>query len=106
MDGLQIRQGTVYGEIATGRRCFFIHHNPMALESMRLAGDAETFDCAHPEIVSVDSLIELRKDPAWRELGDVPPEVFQQILAAVLAAPGLADETRQALVSLQNQECK
>ncbi len=103
MSNLQIRQGTVYEEAATGARWLYIHHNPMNLESMRIPATAEGFDCAHPETVSVDSLIEMRRSEAWRELGDVPANILQMILQAILASAELDDNTKQLLAALQNE---
>ncbi|MBO5958932.1 MAG: hypothetical protein J6Q65_02300 [Lentisphaeria bacterium] len=101
-NGLQIRQGTVYQETATGNRLLLIHHNPMSLQSMAIPGTAETFDCAHPALISIDDLINLRKSGQFEELGDVPADVLKQILDAVIAtAKGLDENTVKLLEAVR-----
>lgn len=102
MDGLQIRQGTVYKELATGKRLLLIHHNPMNLQSMAIPGTEETFDCAHPAFITIDDLIALRKSGQFEELGDVPAEVLAQIIDAVIAtASGLDENTVKLLEAVK-----
>ena len=43
MEGLQIRQGTVYRKTADGSRFILINHNPMQLQSMRLHENGNAF---------------------------------------------------------------
>lgn len=84
MNGLEIRQGTVYQEKATGKRLLLIHHDPMNLRSLAIPGSDESFDCAHPAEIAIDDLIALRKSGGWTELGDVPAEVLRQIVQSVM----------------------
>jgi len=102
--GLEIRQGTVYSEKSTGKRILLIHHNPMALRSLSVPATADSFDCAHASVIAVDDLIALRKSGGWEELGDVPPEVFQSILNAVIATASLAQEDVDMLKTLLKQD--
>jgi len=102
MQGLEIRQGTVYEETGTGKRLLLIHHNPMNLQSLLLrAGEADSpYDLAHPEKISVDAIIELRRSGKYRELGDVPVAEFRNLLKALLAAEPLDEEDRPFLEAL------
>ena len=102
MQGLEIRQGTVYEENGTGKRLLLIHHNPMNLQSLLLrAGGADSpYDPAHPEKISVDAIIELRRSGKYRELGDVPAAEFRNLLKALLAVESLDEEDRPFLEAL------
>lgn len=101
-NGLQIRQGTVYRELATGKRLLLIHHNPMSLQSMAIPGTDETFDCAHPALISIDDIIAIRKSGTFEELGDVPQDVLLQILDAVIStASGLDENTIKLLEAVK-----
>ncbi len=92
MQGLEIRQGTVYEESATGKRLMLIHHNPMNLCSLLLhsEGDGQSYDLTRPERISVDEIIEIRRSGKYRELGDIPAEEFRKMLKALLDS-GSAD---------------
>ena len=101
-NGLQIRQGTVYRELATGKRLLLIHHNPMSLQSMAIPGTDETFDCAHPALISIEDIIAIRKSGTFEELGDVPQDVLLQILDAVIStASGLDENTIKLLEAVR-----
>ena len=104
--GLSIRQGTVYRETASGKRLLLIHHNPMALRSLAVPGTEDSFDCAAAAVISVDDLIAMRKSGCWEELGDVPDEVFQSILNAVIASAPLADEDETILKTMAENKGK
>ena len=96
MQGLEIRQGTVYEEDGTGRRFLLIHHNPMNLCSLLLRADGagSPYDLARPERISVDEIIEIRRSGKYRELGDIPAADFHALLKALIdaRAPGLDEE--------------
>lgn len=104
MADLQFRQGTVYENEADGARLLLIHHDPMNLRSMAVPGSPDgNFDCAVPAMIAIDDIIALRKSGSWRELGDVPPEVFAQILDAVINTAGdrLPENDLRALKALK-----
>ncbi len=102
MQGLEIRQGTVYEESATGKRLLLIHHNPMNLCSLllRSEGDGQAYDPARPERISVDEIIEIRRSGKYRELGDIPAEEFGRLLKALLDSGSAAEEDLPFLKAL------
>lgn len=88
MQGLEIRQGTVYEEKATGGCLLLIHHNPMNLCSLLLRAEraGSPYDLTRPEKISVDEIIELRKSGKYREMGDIPVGEFRVLLKNFLDA--------------------
>ncbi|OQA85423.1 MAG: hypothetical protein BWY31_01945 [Lentisphaerae bacterium ADurb.Bin242] len=102
MQGLEIRQGTVYEEIGTEKRFLLIHHNPMNLCSLLLRADGAgaPYDPARPERISVDEIIELRRSGKYRELGDVPAAEFRALLKALLDAGAACEEDLPFLEAL------
>jgi hypothetical protein len=100
MEGLQIRQGTVYRKTADGSRFILINHNPMQLQSMRLHENGNAWDVSAPEIITVDGLIELRRSGEYEETGDISPEEFKQLAEALLAADSLPEDEAGLIRSL------
>ncbi len=102
MQGLEIRQGTVYEENESGKRILLIHHNPMNLCSLLLSsyGNGKAFDVARPERISVDEIIGIRRSGKYRELGDIPAEDFLTLLKTLLETGAVAEEDRPFLEGL------
>jgi hypothetical protein len=74
----------------------------MSLQSMAIPGTDETFDCAHPALISIDDIIAIRKSGTFEELGDVPQDVLLQILDAVIStASGLDENTIKLLEAVR-----
>ncbi len=103
MSGFVIRQGTVYRNKVSGARFCLINHNPMGLQSIRIPETDGSFDCVHPEIISMDFLIDLRKNGAYEDLGDLPESVFQQLLQILLASVSFPETETALLKSLLNK---
>lgn len=104
MNGLQIRQGTVYEEISTGKRLILINHNPMGLQSLvlRSTGADAAFDITNPEIITIDAVIELRKSGDYRELGDIPREALEAAVNAIVNANVLSEEETKLVKAVLN----
>ena len=105
MQGFEIRQGTVYEENESGKRILLIHHNPLNLCSLLLhsEGNGKTFDVAHPERISVDEIIEIRRSGKYTEKGDLPAEDFLALLKTLLDAGSAAEEDRPFLEALRRK---
>ena len=103
---ITIRQGTVYLEKASGRRFVLVNHNPMALESLRFwsASEAAPFDLGAPERITADELITLRNSGKYKDLGDLPPELFRQMAGALAAAGNLSETDRTLIRALLKEE--
>ena len=103
---MKIRQGTVYLEKASGRRFVLVNHNPMALESLRFwsASEADPFDLGAPERITADELIALRNSGKYEELGDLPPELFRQLVGKLSAAGNLPERDLSLLRALLKEE--
>ena len=92
MEGLQIRQGTIYRKRDDGSEFVLINHNPMQLQSLRLHQRAGEWDCRAPELLAVDTLIEIRKSGEYEELGDMESDEFKVLLDKLIAAGSLPED--------------
>jgi len=102
MDGMIIRQGTIYEHRTSARRLLVINHNPMQLESLLLTAAAPDapLDLDSLQVVAIDELISLRRSGEYRDLGDLPSDGFQRLLRALLSAPELSEDLRTLLEAL------
>ena len=92
MEGLQVRQGTVYRKLADDSRFVLINHNLMQLQSLLLRDLAGQWDCSAPEIIAVDTLIDIRKSGEYEELGDMESSEFRELLEKLIAADSLPED--------------
>ena len=80
MDGYTFQTHSVYRDKSTGGLLLLVHHNPMALCSLLLAGKADSFDTAAPQQVGVDTIIGMRKSGQFEELEPIPEDRFAALL--------------------------
>lgn len=106
MSELSFRQGTVYGHIKSGERRLIINHNPMQLQALRLVSPApdQAFDLGSLEVITIDELIELRQNEDWQDLGDLPAEMTENLISALLQIPNLPEAIATPLKALQKQQ--
>ena len=82
MEGLQIRQGTVYRKLSDGSQVILINHNPMQLQSLLLRGEGVSWDLSAPEIISVVHF--LPKGEAKEAVVSYRGEVLERVLLSDL----------------------
>ena len=80
MNGFTFHTHSVYRDKASGRLLLLVHHNPMALCSLLLNGEGETFDTAHPQPFGVEMIIAMRQSGDFEELPRLPGNEFAAIL--------------------------
>ena len=100
MEGLQIRQGTVYRKKEDGSEFVLINHNPMQLQSLLLRRNGAAWDCSAPELIAVDTLIEIRKSSDYEELGDMASGDFKKLVETLLKADSLPEDHRELVEKL------
>ncbi|MCQ2379101.1 MAG: hypothetical protein MJ016_07860 [Victivallaceae bacterium] len=100
MKGFQFRQGTVYRKKEDGSRLLLIHHDPMNLESIVVPGDERHFDAKRPALISIDSLIALRKSGQYEEVGDLDAETLHRELQRLLAGGALTEKAAKLVAAV------
>jgi len=80
MEGYTFQTHSVYRDKNTGGLLLLVHHNPMALCSLLLAGKADSFDTSAPQRVGVDTIIGMRQSGSIEELPPMPEKQFAALL--------------------------
>ena len=80
MEGYTFQTHSVYCNKNTGGLLLLVHHNPMALCSLLLAGKDDSFDTAAPQPVGVDTIIGMRQSGSFEELPPMPEDQFAAML--------------------------
>lgn len=102
MTKLSFRQGTIYEDKQTGERLLVINHNPMNLQSLIFHSPhpEASFNLAAPEIISIDTLISIRKSGQFKDLGDLPKEAAEKIIEILISKHFLQEQDQECLKNL------
>ena len=92
MDGYTFQTHSVYRDKRTGGLLLLIHHNPMALCSLLLVGQNNSFDTAKPQSVGVDTIIGMRQSGDFEEQDPLEEKVFAGLLHALLGQVSTEDQ--------------
>ena len=83
MDGFTFQSHAVYRNKKTGAILLLVHHNPMALCSLLFTSDANGFNTKNPQLVSIDTIIEMRRSGNFEQLECMPDQQFLPLLKEI-----------------------
>ena len=92
MDGYTFQTHSVYRDQRSGALLLLIHHNPMALCSLLLIAQDNSFDSAKPQRVGVDTIIGMRQSGDFEEQAPLEEKVFAELLHTLLGQVSQEDQ--------------